>query len=224
MAKKGESRPPEETAAPKEEVGQSGNEWVPAGEVPEASTGEPGDSPGPDLRTEEVNLLRQQVEEAYFERDQLRDKLMRSAADLDNYRKRMSRERDEARRFGAQSLVESLLPVIDNLELGVRSAQEHHPEAKAVVDGFAMVLAQLKGVLEEHAVEAIDPMGEEFDPNVHECVAHMPSQEFGENRVMAVQRKGYRLNGRLIRAAAVVVSSGPLGDSGPRAEVSSGEE
>lgn len=157
----------------------------------------------------EVERLQGELEAARQETAEAKDRAIRAVADLENVRRRMQRERGDLQRFGAQPLLESLLPALDNLELGLTSAREHHPEAKGVVDGFDMVLTQMKGVLREHGVEEIVPEGEPFDPNLHEAVAHSPSEEVPENHVLALQRKGYRLHDRLLRAATVVVSSGP---------------
>jgi molecular chaperone GrpE len=94
------------------------------------------------------------------------------------------------------------------MKLGLQAA-ENHPEAKDVTYGFKMVDDQLKKSLSEQGLEELLPDGETFDPNLHECVSHQPSDEIKEDHVIQTVRAGYRLNDRLIRAATVIVSSGP---------------
>jgi molecular chaperone GrpE len=100
--------------------------------------------------------------------------------------------------------------VLDNMKLGLQAA-ENHPEAKDVTYGFKMVDDQLKKSLQEQGLEELNPEGAVFDPNLHECVAHQPSDDVAEDHVIQTVRSGYRLNDRLIRAANVIVSSGPAG-------------
>lgn len=141
--------------------------------------------------------------------NQAREAHLRLAADFENFRRRVVREKDELRAVASASLVEDLLPVLDNLALGVEAARLHHPEASAVTDGMALVLAQLKGVFERHGVSEINPVGERFDPNYHDCLSHLPAEDVDEGCVTAVTRVGYRMRDRLLRPASVVVSSGP---------------
>ncbi len=138
-----------------------------------------------------------------------REAALRASADLDNYRKRMAREMEELRVFAKSDLVRDLLSALDNLGLGLESARQHHPEATGVIEGFALIYNQLRGILEQHGAGEFNPEGEMFDPQWHEAVAHLPDNEAPEGAVTAVRRAGYTLNGRLLRPAAVVVSSGP---------------
>lgn len=165
-----------------------------------------GDSFGGDEPTAE--LLRK-LEETQAKAQENHDKMMRAIADLENYRKRAAREKDEIRKYGASGLVEDLLPALDNLQLGLKSAEEHHPEAHAVIEGIEMVFGQLMNVLRQHGLEPVNPQGESFDPNLHEGVSHLPHAEVPEGHIAEVIRPGYTLNGRLLRPANVVVSSGP---------------
>ena len=138
---------------------------------------------------------------------------LRAVADLENYRKRITREKQEIIRSAAANVVESLLPVLDNMKLGLQAA-ENHPEAKDVTYGFKMVDDQLKKSLSEQGLEELLPDGEPFDPNLHECIAHQPSDDVKEDFIIQTVRSGYRLNDRLIRAANVIVSSGPQKEEG----------
>jgi len=142
------------------------------------------------------------------EKEDLYQKVVRAAADFENFRKRSLREKEELRKYAISGLIEDLLPALDNLELGLMAA-DNHPEAKAVSDGFRMVAQQLTGILQNNGLECVDPAGEDFDPNFHESVGFQPSDEVPDHKVIQVVRKGYTLNGRILRAANVIVSSGP---------------
>ena len=148
------------------------------------------------------------VETAEAEAAEMKSRWLRSVADMENYRKRIGREKQDIIRSAGASVVESLLPVLDNMKLGLQAA-ENHPEAKDVTFGFKMVDDQLKRALNEQGLEELIPDGEAFDPNFHECISHQSSSEVEEDKVIQTVRAGYRLNDRLIRAASVIVSSGP---------------
>jgi molecular chaperone GrpE len=148
------------------------------------------------------------LEKAEAESVEMKSRWLRSVADMENYRKRIGREKQDIIRSAGASVVESLLPVLDNMKLGLQAA-ENHPEAKDVTIGFKMVDDQLKRSLSEQGLEELIPDGEKFDPNLHECISHQPSAEVEEDKVIQTVRAGYRLNDRLIRAASVIVSSGP---------------
>jgi molecular chaperone GrpE len=136
--------------------------------------------------------------------------LRRVAADFDNYRKRVARYAQAQSTHAAESLVQELLPVLDNLERAL-DASEHHEEAK-VAEGVQFVKQQLAGLLARRGLEEIPcGPGDEFDPHVHEALSHQPSDQ-PEGAVAAVWQRGYRLGDRVVRAARVVVSSGPAAE------------
>ena len=139
------------------------------------------------------------------------DRFTRTAADLENFRKRTIREKDELRQFATAGLMEDVIPILDNLGLGLAAARQQ-AEGKSIVDGLVLVLEQLKSTLARHGLKEINPAGQKFDPHFHECIAHQPSAEFTEELVMQVVRLGFSLNGRLLRPASVVVSSGAAGE------------
>ena len=153
------------------------------------------------------------LEQSHKEKQDLYEKVLRAAADFENFRKRSLREKEELRKYAVSGLIEDLLPALDNLELGLAAA-DNHPEAKAVSDGFRMVAQQIVSILQNNGVECLDPVGEEFDPNFHESVGFQPSDEVEDHKVIQVVRKGYTLNGRILRAANVIVSSGPAEEDG----------
>lgn len=139
----------------------------------------------------------------------LRDMLVRATADFDNFRKRVVREKEEARKVANADFVSALVPVLDTMALATDSARRHHPEASGILDGIDMVLSQFKNVLKTNGVEEIAPTpGSAFDPNLHESIANQPSETVEEGKISIVARTGYALNGRLIRAASVILSSG----------------
>jgi molecular chaperone GrpE len=136
-----------------------------------------------------------------------RDVALRSVADLDNYRKRMAREKDDAIRYANTGFLERLIPILDNFELGLQAAKAGGGHS-AVQDGMTMVSKQLQDFLTSCGVETIDATGQHFDPNLHEAIAQEQSAEIEEGFVIRQLRKGYRLKDRLIRPANVVVSKG----------------
>lgn len=137
------------------------------------------------------------------------DRFLRVAADLENFRRRTVREKDELRLVATGRVMEDIFPVLDTLAMAIGAARQPKAELKSLVDGVEMVLAQLKSALVKHGLKEINPLGQPFDPHQHEAISHQPSPEFKEEHVMNVVRTGYALNGRLVRPASVVVSSGP---------------
>ncbi|HWA10400.1 MAG TPA: nucleotide exchange factor GrpE [Opitutaceae bacterium] len=143
------------------------------------------------------------------------DRYVRTAADLENFRRRTVREKEDLRLFASSRVLEDLLPVLDNLALGLTAAKQPKAEVKTLVGGVDLVLQQLKSALAGHGLKEINPAGAPFDPNLHEAISHQPSAEVAAEHVLTVVRTGYTLNGRLLRPAAVVVSSGaPAKDGG----------
>ena len=143
--------------------------------------------------------------------EKFRDLYLRSQADLDNYRKRAVREVEDARRYANLSLLERLLPVLDNFELGLEAARQGGG-AENILQGMSMVQKQLQDFLRDSGVEAIEAVGAEFDPNLHEALGQEASDEIPEGIVTRQLRRGYKLKDRLLRASAVMVSKGPAGE------------
>lgn len=138
----------------------------------------------------------------------LKDRLLRLQADFDNYRKRMDREKKDWIAFASEKLVLELLPVLDHFELGLADSVKNGAPA-AFVDGFQLVFNQFRAALEKAGVQAIDAEGAAFDPHLHEAITHLPSDDVPEGHVVVQSRRGYQLGDKLLRAAQVVVSSGP---------------
>jgi molecular chaperone GrpE len=136
------------------------------------------------------------------------DRYLRALADLENFRRRTVREKDELRQYAASRVLEDLLPVLDNLALGLAAAKQPAADLKALTGGVELVLTQFKTALANHGLKEINPAGQPFDANQHESLSAQPSADVPEGNVTSVVRTGYSLNGRLLRPAAVVVSSG----------------
>jgi molecular chaperone GrpE len=137
------------------------------------------------------------------------DRFMRTAADLENLRKRTLREKEELRLYSTSRVLEDLLPVMDNLALGLTAAKQPNADLKTLTGGVDMVLTQFKSALGNHGLKEIHPAGQPFDPHQHEALSHAPSPDVKAEHVLNVIRTGYSLNGRLLRPASVIVSSGP---------------
>ncbi|MGI8436220.1 MAG: nucleotide exchange factor GrpE [Chthoniobacterales bacterium] len=139
--------------------------------------------------------------------DRFRDLALRSQADLDNFKKRTAREKEDAIKYANSSLLERLIAIVDNFELGL-SAARGEGEKSPVFAGMSMVLKQLTDFLADNGLQTIDAAGQKFDPNLHEAIAHEASAKVPEGIVIRQTRRGYRLKDRLLRPSSVVVSSG----------------
>jgi molecular chaperone GrpE len=137
-------------------------------------------------------------------------RLLRSTADFDNYKKRAQREREEAIKFANESLIKKLVTVLDNFEMALAATgQKHAGTAESLQTGVSMIQQQLKNVLAESGLEELDAAGKTFDPNLHEAVSQQESADVPEGQVLQQLRKGYKLRDRLIRPATVIVSAKP---------------
>ena len=137
---------------------------------------------------------------------ELNERIVRLTADFDNFRKRAQREKDEARQFANQGLLEKLLPVLDNFEMALTAVKDADPSVR---DGVQMILDQLLSVLKESGVEPVDAMGQPFDPNLHDALSQEETTEVEEGTVVQQVQRGYKLNDRLVRPARVVVAKAP---------------
>jgi molecular chaperone GrpE len=139
---------------------------------------------------------------------ELKDRLLRAQAEWDNSRKRILKEKEDAVRYAGEALLEKLLPVLDNFEMGMQAAKTA-TDPKAIAQGFEMVQAQLQQVLRDAGVEAIEAVGQPFDPHRHEALGHHESVDQPEGHVLTQMRKGYKLKDRLLRPASVFVAKPP---------------
>ena len=158
-----------------------------------------------DARGAEIETLQAQIAE-------LKNAVLRERADSDNLRKRFEREKESALKFGSEKLIKELLPVIDSLTLGLEAAKAHEAEGRQALDHFiegsAMTLKLLLDVLQKNGVTELDPVGEKLDPELHQALSVIPSPDAEPNTILHVAQKGYLLNGRVIRAAQVIVADG----------------
>jgi len=187
------------------------NENIPPTEAQSSSTSASGGAQGATAEEKKAggeDALAEQLAVARKEAADNRQHYLRAMADLDNYRKRAAREKDEIRQYGSTKVLEDLMPTLDNLALGLNAAKQPGTDPKTIVNGVEMVLAQLKGALANHGLKELNPLGQPFDPHQHEAISHMASPDVPAEHVLVVVRTGYTLNGRLLRPASVVVSSG----------------
>lgn len=162
------------------------------------------------LTPEQLDELKTRAAKA----DENWERLLRTTADFDNFKKRAARERTEAVQFANAALIQKLLPILDNFEMALAAAQSAKDEKSASLQtGIVMVQSQLKNILAEAGLEEIDATGKPFDPAQHEAVSQQETTEVPEGYVVQQVRKGYRLRERLLRAASVVVARKPGSDS-----------
>lgn len=195
-----ETRDPEKEA-PQEEDPQDGAAATPP-EVPEPEQGE-GQDPAPE--PSEVEGLRAELEAAKEEARRNYDQMLREAAETENYKKRVAREKQDAIRYANEALVRDLLPVIDDLERAVEHARGEG-DAGALRDGIDLVLKGCLEALQKHGVTRVTAKGQPFDPEKHEAYAHIETDEYEANMVMDEVRHGYYLADRLLRASLVSVA------------------
>jgi len=152
------------------------------------------------------------LELARAEAAKMREMLVRTAADFDNFRKRTRRELEDARRGGREDLLKELLPVFDNLERAIQSAQRA-TDVKAVADGLTMILKQVEATLGRVGINRIPTTGNPFDPSLHEAIQQVETDEHPPGTVVAEVQPGYSTGDKLVRAAMVVVAK-PKSDTG----------
>ncbi len=181
---------------------------VAAGPATDVPAGEPASGNGPTAGADPVAA----------ERDQLRDQLLRTAADFDNFRKRARREMEDAKLRGKDDAIKEVLPVFDNLERAVAAA-ENAQAISSVIEGVKMVLKLFEDTAERMGLKRIKALGERFDPAVHEAIQQQETDAHAPGTILAEVVPGYMFGQRLLRAAMVVVARKP---SKPATDVSTG--
>lgn len=181
--------------------------------IPRASDGGPQDSDVPGADADAA------LQEALSEVTRIKDQLLRTAADFDNYRKRTRREIEDAERRGREELLRDLLPVFDNLERAVAHAGQA-TDVKAVADGVSMVLRQFLDTLGRIGIKRIEALGQPFDPARHEAVQQLETDEYAPGSVAVEIQPGYMMGDKLVRASMVVVAkpAQKTADGTPRPE------
>ena len=199
-----ESKKPEEMQenGSCQEVLEEGEEARTAeSEAKEETTGREKETEGADGDTEEGKKEKKDKKTEQIE--ELTDRLQRSMAEFDNYRKRTEKEKAGMYVVGAKEVIEKILPVVDSFERGLASAQE----GDAFAEGMQMVYKQLMTALSEMGVEPIETVGQTFDPNLHNAVMHVEDPEAGENVVVEELQKGYRYKDFVVRYSMVKVAN-----------------
>ena len=141
--------------------------------------------------------------------DASNDQLLRLQAEMQNIRRRAERDVESAHKFGLEKFSNQLLPVVDNLQRALDAIDADDESQKAIYEGIDLTLKSFLDVLAQFKIEAIDPSGEPFDADYHQAVSMVPNPDVEPNTVLEVFQKGYKLNGRLMRPAMVVVSTAP---------------
>jgi molecular chaperone GrpE len=147
--------------------------------------------------------LVEQINQAQQKADENWELLLRTKAEMENLRRRTQKDLESAHKFGTEKLVSELLPIMDSIELGL-SIEDSSVES--IREGMGLTMNMVSQLFEKFNIEAIDPDKEKFDPELHQAMSMQPTDEFEPNTVITVMQKGYRLNGRLVRPAMVMVS------------------
>lgn len=164
-------------------------------------------APEEEMAAGDVGQADDEVEAEGEQLAEAKDQLLRSIAEMENVRRRAQRDVENAHKFAVEKLLADLFPVVDSMEKAIETAEnsELGEGAKAIADGLSLSLKLFVDTLAKAGVEQIDPLGQPFDPQFHEAMAMVPNPDAEPNSVMDVMQKGYVLNGRLTRAAKVIV-------------------
>jgi molecular chaperone GrpE len=193
--------------------------------VPDGGAAGPGAPAGGQL--DKVAVLEAQLEESFKRAQQTaerlkdtHDRLLRTAAEFDNFKKRAAKEKEDVQRFGIERLLKDFLPVMDNLERALDHAEQHDPAQ--VIEGVRLVQKLFETTLAKHGVAGFSAIGKPFDPTMHEALMQQESDE-PAGTVVSEMAKGYKLNDRLIRPAAVVVAKPRTAGETPQRSSQNGE-
>ena len=191
-----EQQPEEDPATEAGEQSQNTADHLDASVVEEVA-----EEPSKEAASAGTGALQQEI-------DELKERLLRGQAELENFRRRTHKEAQNAARYQSVPLIRDLLPFMDNLQRAIGAA-EQTGDTQNLVDGIKMVFAQLEQVLSQHHADKIDPTGKPFDPNEHEALSQVPSSDHEPMTVIQVVETGYRIHERIVRPAKVIVSCAP---------------
>jgi len=149
-----------------------------------------------------------EIQKLIEERESLQDRLLRRQAEFENFKKRAERERSEYTQFATAELIRELLGVLDSFDLAIRNAGSQGTAGENMLRGLDLVYKQLLDTLGRFGLKAIEARGQPFDPNFHQAISTVASDDVPENTIVEEMRRGYTLNGKLLRAAMVAVSAG----------------
>lgn len=163
---------------------------------------------GRDDMDSDIEALKQEIEELRKSAEDTQNSYMRVLADFDNYRKRQREEVSRLSDLAREQLLLRLLPIVDNFDRSVEAAEAEH-SYDSLVEGVSLTLRQMREMLEKEGLEPIKAVGQEFDPEFHEALMRVETDEYPENTVLDELEKGYTLNGKVIRPARVRVAVSP---------------
>lgn len=206
----------EKTGAEKEERHAATGEHQEAQPTPEQESAPPvepaavdSENPGGGDRQAQLEV---ELAESQAKAEDNWNQYLRALAELENTRKRASRDVEQAHRYALERFAAELLPVKDSLEMGLNAASDASDKTGALLEGTEMTLKQMTQVFEKFGITELDPKGEHFDPEQHEAMATQPSADAEPDTVLTVVQKGYILNGRVLRPARVLVARPPADD------------
>ena len=183
------------------------NEASPELATEDASVADAQDAPEGEQPADEMSLLQEQLEAAEAAAGMARHELLRVQAEMQNLRRRTEQDIEKAHKFGQEKFSTELLAVMDNLERSAAAAEASEDEAvQAIKEGVELTLKGFMDCFKRFNIEAVDPLGEPFDPQLHQAMSIQESPDAEPNSVIAVMQKGYTLHGRVIRPAMVMVS------------------
>lgn len=162
-----------------------------------------------ETETDPLVLLQQELAAAQDETQKNWDLYLRERAELENFRKRMQREKEDLVRFANENLLREILTVVDNLERAIDHARKNQETVQGLLEGVEMTLSQCQKLLDKFGITPVIAVGEPFDPTWHEAMGQLESTEHPANTVLQEMQKGYMLNDRLLRPALVLISKAP---------------
>jgi molecular chaperone GrpE len=181
------------------------NDFMETENLAESGAEQPGGSPEQPLSEEQTADLKARAAQS----DEFRDRWMRVSADLENFRKRAAREKQEGIRHANEGLLHKLILIADNFDMALAASQTENATVQALQMGIKMIHSQFKSVLADAGLEEIDAVNQPFDPNLHEAVSEQFTNEVPEGHVAQQIRKGYLLREKLLRPASVAVARKP---------------
>jgi len=175
--------------------------------ISEDRKAEKSDSNKKDVKTmDPLKEMEEKVESLKNEAAESHDRLLRLAAEFENYKKRSAREMNDFRKFANESFVKAMLPVVDNLDRAIESSSNDKHANSSVVEGVNMTLREILKVFEQYGIKPFESLGNTFDPSLHQAVTQEDDEAYPENTVSKELQKGYMIHDRLLRPAMVVVS------------------
>ena len=165
------------------------------------------DEPGIETGAEDAEeSIEQQLDRAQATIKDYWDQIMRLKAEIENNQKRNARDIENAHKYILRNFAESLLPIVDSMEMGQKTAEADNANLKTIVEGTQLTMDMFIQVLESHGLQQIDPVGEKFDPEQHQAISMVDAEDAESNTIISVMQKGFSLNDRLVRPAMVVVA------------------